>query len=209
MRRKFDEGVADVGLCERHPALADALPLRRKAINSRLTPLFHWLAWHQPAIGDALAWCVTRTLPFYEFWRLRYRWRARIEDLLSYWYWRGVATATGSRVRLAALLAKRPDQRDACATIDLGGWFGGGRGATRQAPPCFYPARVREHFIGELKEVPGAEPLRGIHLRRIIARQFADEYLRAAILARAVPEILLNPALEQALSSKSPSITPG
>jgi glycosyltransferase involved in cell wall biosynthesis len=208
MRRKFDEGVADVGLCERHPALADALPLRRETINSRLTPLFHWLAWHQPAIGDALAWCVTRTLPFYEFWRLRYRWRVRIEDLLSYWYWRGVATATGSRVRLAALLAKRPDQRDSSVTIDLAAGFEAAEAKLDRLRPAAMRLVYAEHFIGELKEVPGAEPLRGIHLRRIIARRFADEYLRAVVLAGAVPEILLNPALEQALSSKSPSITP-
>ena len=91
--------------------------------------------------------------------------------------------------------------------------------AAAVAAALYLPARTRladmanrlvygEHFIGELKEAPGAEPLRGIHLRRIIVRQFADEYLRAVILSRAVPEILLNPALEQALSSTSPSITP-
>ena len=208
IRRKLDEGIADVGLCERHPALADALPLRRKPIGSRLTPLLHWLAWHQPAIGDALAWCVTSTLPFYEFWRLRYRWRVRIEDLLSYWYWRGVATATGSRVRLTALLAKRADERDACVTIDLGAGLEAAEAQLDRLRPVSIRLVYGEHFIGELKEAPGAEPLRGIHLRRIIMRQFADEYLRAVILSRAVPGILLNPALEQALSSKSPSITP-
>ena len=175
IRRKLDEGIADVGLCERHPALADALPLRRKPIGSRLTPLLHWLAWHQPAIGDALAWCVTRTLPFYEFWRLRYRWRVRIEDLLSYWYWRGVATATGSRVRLTALLAKRPDERDACVTIDLGGWFGGGRGATRQAASCFHPARVRRAFHRRAERSTG---------RRALTRHSSTPDHRAAIRGR-------------------------
>ena len=111
-------------------------------------------------------------------------------------------------VRLAALLAKRPDQRDSCVTIDLAAGFEAAEAKLDRLRPAAIRLVHSEHFIGELKEVPGAEPLRGIHLRRIIARQFADEYLRAVILARAVPEILLNPALEQALSSKSPSITP-
>ena len=208
IRRKFDEGVADVGLCERHPALVDALPLQRKPVGSRLTPLLYWLAWHQPAVGDALAWCVTRTLPLYEFWRLRYRWRMRIEDLLSYWYWRGVAKATASRDRLTALVAKRPAKCDTCVTIDLEA----GLEAAESQLDKLRPASIRlvygTHFIGELKEAPGAEPLQGIHLRRIIVRHFADEYLRAAILSRSVPEILLNPALAHVLASKTPAAIP-
>jgi len=39
---------------------------------------------------------------------LRFRWRALLEDLLDYWYWRGIAQATGGTARLAALLQNAP-----------------------------------------------------------------------------------------------------
>jgi glycosyltransferase involved in cell wall biosynthesis len=206
--RKFDEGIADVGLCERHPALAGALPLTRKPVGSRLTSVFYWLAWHQPAIGDALAWCVTKMLPFYELWRLRFRWRMRVEDLLGYWYWRGVTTATGSHDRLTALLAAAPANRDACVTIDLERGLAAAEEQLDRVRPTSMRLVYGQHLVGELAEAPGAEPLRGIHLRRLIVRRFANEYLRAVCLSRALPDILLNPALEQALSRAAAPTTP-
>ena len=206
MRRKFDEGIADVALCERYSALGRALPLRRKPDGSRLALALYWLAWYHPGIGDSLAARVAGMLPVYEFWRLRYRWRMRVEDLFGYWYWRGVATATGSRDRLSALLANAPVRGDACLTVDLEA----GLEAAEAQLDLVRPVSVRfvygTHFVGELPEAPGAEPIRGIHLSRIIARQFANEYLRAACVSRAVPEILLNPDLEKSFPTP---ISPG
>jgi GT2 family glycosyltransferase len=203
MYRKRDEGLADVQLSERHPALAHALPLARKPEGSSLTTLLYWFAWHQRAIGDAIAWCVANMLPLYELLRLRFRWRVRVEDLLTYWYWRGVATATGRHDRLAVLLAAKPPLHGPCV-IDLEC----GLDLAEEQLETLRPASVRlvygKHIVGELPEAPGAESLRAIHLRRIIARQFANEYLRAAFLSSAVPEVLLNPALEQALAAVSP-----
>jgi hypothetical protein len=199
MRRKFDEGMADVAICARHLALAHALPLRRKPEGSRMTPLLYWLAWHYPVAGDLLASCVARMLPVYEFWRLRYRWRMRVEDLLAYWYWRGIATAAGSRDRLEALMSAASMTRDACTTVDLGAGLEAAETQLDRVRPVSVRFVYGRHFVGELPETPGAEPIRGVHLRRIIARQFVNEYLRAACLAGALPEFLLNPALEQRL----------
>ena len=203
MCRKLDEGLADVQLSERHPALAHALPLARKPEGSSLAALLYWLAWHQRAIGDAIAWCVAKMLPLYELLRLRFRWRVRVEDLLTYWYWRGVATAIGRRDRLTVLLeAKRPLHEPCVIDLECG------LDVAEEQLERLRPASVRlvygKHIVGDLPEAPGAESLRAIHLRRIIATRFANEYLRAAFLSSAVPGVLLNSALERALASVSP-----
>ena len=206
MRRKFDEGIADVALCERYSALGRGTSTSTQAgwIAARVGLVLACLV--HPGIGDSLAARVAGMLPVYEFWRLRYRWRMRVEDLFGYWYWRGVATATGSRDRLSALLANAPVRGDACLTVDLEA----GLAAAEAQLDLVRPVSVRfvygTHFVGELPEAPGAEPIRGIHLSRIIARQFANEYPRAACVSRAVPEILLNPDLDKSFPT---AISPG
>jgi hypothetical protein len=202
--RKFAEGVADVALCKRHASLARALPLAHQPVGSRLTRPLYWLAWHQPVIGDAIAWCVARTLPVYEWFRLRFRWRARVEDLLAYWYWRGVATAATRRDQMAALISSVPRSRDGSLTLDLACGFQAAEARLDELRPSSLRLVFGPHFIGELDEAPGAEPLRGIHLRRLVAHHFANEYLRAACLAGALPEVLVNPALQRQLSSSNP-----
>jgi glycosyltransferase involved in cell wall biosynthesis len=199
IRRKFDEGFADVALCERHSALSRVLPLRRPPDGSRLALALYWLAWHHPSIGDVLAAGIVRMLPLYEFWRLRYRWRMRVEDLLGYWYWRGVATAAGNRGRLDLLRTKAHAPRDVCLTVDLQTGLEAAVAQLDRVRPSSVRFVYGRHLVGELPEVPGAEPLRGVHLSRIIMRQFAKQYLHVVCLSRAVPEILLNPSLEESL----------
>lgn len=90
--RKRDEGQADVLMLRKHPHLVPSLPLgifERHA--SRLQRLMRRLIFERPAAARSLASLVGRSLPVLETGRFRGRWARRLEDLLYYWYWRGIA----------------------------------------------------------------------------------------------------------------------
>lgn len=205
--RKFEEGRADVQLTARHPELGVVLPLGGPPPASRKQRVLVRLAWRGPRLGDALARSLMLWLPIYEYWRLRFRWRAVLEALLVYWYWRGVAQASGSRARLSALLAQASTPAAPELTVDLAE----GLPAAEQRLDAHRPRSARfiyrDRLVGDIQARPGAERLRGVHLRPLLARTFANEYLCALALDRQVPEPLAS-ALLRYLPSAEPAGRP-
>jgi len=190
LRRKFDDGVADVQLIERYPALVADLPLGCPREGGRVARLLRRLAWVSPAAGAAAARGLQSLLHVYEAAHLRFRWRARLEDLLDYAYWRGVASAAGSRDRLRALIARAPRPQPPELTIDLARGIDAAKAELDAARPRSVRITVAGGRVGDVAAEPGAERLRGEHLPRIIARRFALQYLRAAAAAGIVPATL-------------------
>jgi GT2 family glycosyltransferase len=194
--RKLEEGHADVQLATRHPELVGALPLARTPAGGRKQRVLVRLAWRSPRLGDALARLLVPGLAIYERWRLRFRWRALLEALLVYWYWRGVAQAIGSRARLDAVLAEPAGSAGPELTIDLSE----GLPAAEQRLDARRPRTARlvygDRLVGEIEPRPGAEPLRGVHLRPLLARTFAARYLRALALEHQMPEPLATAFLQ-------------
>ena len=194
LRRKYDEGVADIQLLERHAALGPQLPLSRTRQRGFAGRVLVSMVWQHGAIADGLARAFRSFLSVYEYVNLRFRWRALLEDLLDYWYWRGVAHAAGARRRLDTLL----DQARAAAAIgpdpevvlDLSR----GMDAARAQLDAVRPRSVRLVYAGDLvgdePAAGGAERLRGVHLPRLIARRFAAPYVRAAARAGTLPATL-------------------
>ena len=109
LRRKVDDGVADVSLLQRYPALGPSLPLARRSAVGLVGRVAARLAAISPAAGDCFATAVRWLLPAYERIGLRYRWRALLEDLLDYWYWRGIVQASGGMEHVAAMLRNAPE----------------------------------------------------------------------------------------------------
>ncbi|MGH9335367.1 MAG: glycosyltransferase, partial [Vicinamibacteria bacterium] len=97
LKRKFDEGRADVRIGRDHPEMKPALPLsnaaRRESISNRL---MRNLAFRAPAVGDALFSMLLGCLGFIERVRVRHPWRLLLDGLLFYWYWRGAAAELGT-----------------------------------------------------------------------------------------------------------------
>ncbi len=197
--RKFDEGVADVRLAARHPRLAADLPFCRWGDHG---PRFlRRLAWGAPQLGDELAGALRVTLRFYEAMRLRFRWRNLITHLLGYWYWRGVAETIGARDELERLVPgdTNPPKVDAPeVVVDLAAGYD--RAAARL--DALRPRSITLVFdtqpIGVVPDRPGAEPLRGEHLKPLLARDFAAALLRAlAASGRLGPAMDARRILEQ------------
>jgi len=200
-RRKFDDGVADVRLVRRYPALGSSLPLARMGAAGRVGRVAVRLAAISPHFGDRFVAGAQWLLPMYERIGLRFRWRALLEDLLNYWYWRGIVDASGGRDHVAALLSNAPHPREIELELDLLG----GIAAAEKRLDEFRPKSVRfvygEQVIGTVPERDGTERLRGIHLRELIVRHFAHQYLRAAARVGAIPRGL--PALPDEILNRS------
>jgi GT2 family glycosyltransferase len=194
LRRKFHEGRADVWLLARRPHLFGALPIHYiQRESSRRRRLLCGLAARAPRAGDALAWMLRHRLRLLEHLRLRFRWRALLEDLLIYWYWRGLVAAGGppdldALHRASASMAG--DVAGAGADLDLAKGLEVAESRLDQERPATMRLRHGAHAIGELPAQPGAEPLRGVHLRPLLAERFVDGYVRALALAGELPPVV-------------------
>jgi len=193
LRRKFDDGVADVRLVQRYPALGVSLPLARMGDAGRVGKLAARLAAISPYFGDRFVAGAQWLLPMYERIGLRFRWRALLEDLLNYWYWRGIVHASGGRNNVPILLSNAPPPREIELELDLAGGIAAAEKRLDERRPNSVRFVYGEHVIGSVPGRDGAERLRGIHLREMIVRHFALQYLRAAARAGAIPHGL--PAL--------------
>jgi GT2 family glycosyltransferase len=192
LRRKFDEGVADVQLSRKHPALLPALPLAW-AGDSRRQRLFRAAACGRIPGGGIVPAALLRLLPLYESVKLRSRWRRTLNRLLVFSYWRGVASVLPAG-RLPAL-PPPPAAAAPPVAIDLES----GVDAAAMRIDSLRPDSIELQFAGErLGIVPanaGLERLRGVHLRPVLARWFGVEYRRALARAGRMPPVLAGAAL--------------
>jgi GT2 family glycosyltransferase len=174
LQRKRDEGRADVALARRHPAVTAALPLCRWD-SSHVTwrgGLLRTLALAHPGAGDLLESRCRSMLALLEAGRLRTRWRRLLDDLLAYWYWRGVGETIGDEtVAQLCELARRP--APVPCELDLRA----GLAAAVQTLDHVRPEALRlcwgSRSIGMVPAEAGAEPLAGRHLSSILRSRFA------------------------------------
>ena len=193
LRRKRDEGVADVALLRRYPAIAPQLPLAR--VPSLGAP-GRWLlrqVWTNAHTTDRVARALQSMLAVYEFAALRFRWRALLEDLLAYWYWRGVASASGGRAALETLIRVVEPEQAPEVVLDLARGVDVAQAELDAVKPRSVRLRYGNQPIGDVSFVAGAERLSGRHLPRLIARQFAREFIAAAARSGALPPTLPRP----------------
>jgi len=192
LQRKYQEGRADVIIGRRHPALCPSMPLADydepwSSTSRRLRALA--FAW--PTGGAIVAAALRRTLDLLEWMRLHGRWRRLLNELLDYWYWRGVAeglgkqrTSTATR-RLADLLHQSTLQgsEEPCEIeLDLREGLETAEQRLDAARPASAAIRYGQHVVGHIALQPGAERLRSAHLRPILATDLAWPLLKALAL---------------------------
>lgn len=182
-RIRSQEGYADVQIGQRHPALRPILPLAYVDIAwSRRRRLLRRLAFAAPGIGEYAAALLHRALKTWERLRLRTRWRRDFEDLADYCYWRGVAHALGSRRALDEFLqdgSARGDQGGHGIELDLREGLEQAEQRLDRERPAEVRLRYGPHLLGRIPPQPGAEALRGVHLRPALAGDLAVALLVA------------------------------
>jgi glycosyltransferase involved in cell wall biosynthesis len=182
-RRSRQEGRAEVQIGRRHPELRSTLRLACFEVSGSLIDrTFRKLALERPGAGDYLTTHLRRMLDLLERLRLRGFWLRLYGQLFSYWYWRGVGDELDSRRALASFLQGGPahiDESGCEIELDLRE----GLAATMQRLDEERPSSVRlrygQHIVGRIPPQPGAERLRGVHLRPILATQFAWPLVKA------------------------------
>ena len=184
--RKRDEGQADVVLARKYPELAAALPLC--APDDRLTrrgKALKKLALASPPVGDRLEASCRSALSLLEGARLRSRWRRLLDDLLSYWYWRGVRDSLGGSSLDTVHREARAIEPDVLE-IDL---QRGLETAMQQVDAAHaHAVRLRWGLIdvGSVDPQPGAERLEGRHLRGLLRTRLARPLAKAIELSESL-----------------------
>jgi GT2 family glycosyltransferase len=190
--RKIDEGTADVQLITLHPPLAASLPVGRGPAHRGLQGRMMRLAWKDARLGVPCARALRALLPVLERLRLRQRWRGALNGLLSYWYWRGVAQTVGTPAALDAMLASAARVASAPPMLlDLADGLDAAAARIDMARPQALRLVLGQETIGDVPDLPGAEPLGGEHLRPLLATTLRREYLRVLAATGAVPPPLL------------------
>jgi hypothetical protein len=167
----------------RHPGLRPALPFAASQVDPSLAGrAVRFLAVRLPSVGDAVAGYLQLFLPISERLRLRRHWRRLKGILHEYWYWRGLTEATGGPGAMAELVRDAVaggDDGGPRAEIDLReGLERAERRLDEERPPGMR-IRYGPHVVGIVPPQPGAERLRGAHLRPILATRFALRFLEA------------------------------
>lgn len=199
-RRAKQEGRADVLIARRHPTLIRTLPFaslhQQTAWPHRL---IRFLAYRRPAFGARLAELSASLLPILDRCRFRRSFHNLYKGLRYYSYVSGVAQETGSASETGALLEKGRLPEGPIHEIDLDLRDGLPNAEARLDRDRPVAARLwhGEQFVGRIPFQPGAEPLRGRHLRPILAGSLAWPYLMALVMDTARNRDAASPTHDQ------------
>ena len=198
LRRKYDEGKADVYLGRIYPDLRPALPMaclqERASLPMRM---LQFLAFTRPGTGDDISGLFLGWLGFFDRARFYYLWRRLLDGLLGYWYWRGVSEELGSSGELQKFL--HAGACESCPPSILEINLADGISKAEQLVDIHRPdslkLRLNEQWIGNIPVLPGGEKLSGAHLRPLLATKFALPLLKALALDGALGVAEITPEL--------------
>jgi glycosyltransferase involved in cell wall biosynthesis len=186
LARKYQEGQADVLLGKRHPELRRLLPLARLRMpHASLSRGLHILAFAWPGGGDLVAARLRHALDLLERAGRRGPWRRLLDNLLGYWYWRGVAMELGNRQALAGFIEgglSAADEGGDDLEIDLRKGLEVAERQLDEARPWGVHIRYGRQSVGRIPPQSGFERLRGVHLRPILATDLSMPLLKALAL---------------------------
>lgn len=192
--RKYQEGIADVQLSQKHPELKSVLLVSRLLAQcSLIDRAIIWLIFKMPILGDFLAVCARQILDALEWLRLRHYWRSLLDRLLGYWYLRGIAKASSLQQALQSFLQADMSALSAASSleieIDLAEGFEPAEQQVDRARPTAIRLRYGSQMVGRIPPKIGTERLRGIHLRAELTQNLAQSCWSKMMLERAWSQV--------------------
>ncbi len=173
LKRARQEGVADVHIGRNHSMLRPTLELARYAeISSWRGKMVCSSVFNQRAAVDTLAGVLFRFLGLYEALGFRSKWRRLFIRLRRYWYLRGVVDELGSHNALIKFMQGGPahtDCRGLELEVDLNDGLPKIEAVLERELPQGLRVRYKDFVIGRIPPEAGAEPLRALHLRPLMA----------------------------------------
>jgi GT2 family glycosyltransferase len=189
-RRARLEGRSDVVMGKKHPELKPILHVKDYEIPYSLADkLLTTIAFLWPEKVDLLAVGLRKALDVLENLRMRGSWRWLHAKLRGYWYFRGVMDELKTRSGIVNFMQSGPARSDLGKyeiEVDLQhGWEAAERRIDAERPDgvYLYYGKIQ---VGHISPQVAAEPLRGVHLRSILAIHLADK-LALAMSANCTP----------------------
>lgn len=199
LKRKFEEGKADVLLGNKYPELKPTLLLWILNENSSvLIRTVRYLAFRAAFMSGFISTIARNLLWIFEFFRVRSLWRRTMDGLMAYWYWRGASRLLDFPAGYERFFKEYQDfiKKEPSSTpiiLDLACGLLTAENQLDQIRPSSVVISYGSRSIGFVPSKPGAERLRGIHLRGILARDLFEEL--SWFLASSSPlDILQSPA---------------
>jgi GT2 family glycosyltransferase len=189
LRRKFDEGVASVQLARKNPALLPALPLGRPLAQARLARAVQHVALHPTLPGGVVPAALSGAMRAFERLAMRDKWREALERAMDLHYWRGVLTEAGSARAVEALRALPVPSDVAPMEVDLVHGLEELEARIDTVRPSALRVLLDGEPVGHLHDVPGAERLRGVHVRPLLLKTMATGFARAAARSGRLPAV--------------------
>ena len=189
LSRKRAEGRADVQIVRKHPGLWPMLPIGWfDAHPSRRQSVLRRLALQSPPGARMVARLLMEALRAQEPVRLRSRWARTLNDLLTLAYWQGVAGTVRGVEELEQLRRDgTPPAPDVpLFEVELRSGLADVLRRVDEQRPEGVTVRFAGELVGTIAPAPGAEPLRGEHLRASLARELAVALVSAMGRAGAV-----------------------
>lgn len=182
LQRKYEEGISDVMLGQQYPGLRPTLLMSRlqefSLLPSRVLKL---LAFTWRGFGDRFARFFQSWLAFCEKIRWYTMWHRLLYGLMGYWYWRGVSERLSHLREIKDFLSEstQTSQPEMTLKIDLGEGITNAEAILETYHPDEVKIYLKQSLVGFVREQPGAEKLRDVHLRSILARDFPLSLLNA------------------------------
>jgi glycosyltransferase involved in cell wall biosynthesis len=182
LKRKFEEGIADVNIGQGYPELRTTLLMARLQQYSRLpSRVLKLLAYIWPAASDRMARYFEKWLTRFEKLRWYTMWQRVLYGLMGYWYWRGVSEELPTLKAVRDFLSEESHkgQPHLALEIDLADGIAAAEAFLDAHRPEEVIICLKQVLVGRVPPQPGAERLRGAHLRSILVRNLQVPLLKA------------------------------
>ncbi|MGL5059732.1 MAG: glycosyltransferase family 2 protein [Microcoleus sp.] len=184
------EARSDVAMGKKHPELKPTLHVKNyETPYSLADKILTSIAFAWPEFVDLLAAGLRKSLDWLENLRMRGTWRWLHAKLRGYWYFRGVMDELKTRSGIINFMQSGPARSDLGKheiEIDLQeGWEAAERRIDAERPDGVY-LYYGKLQVGHISPEVAAEPLRGVHLRSILAIHLSYN-LAVAMAANGMP----------------------
>jgi glycosyltransferase involved in cell wall biosynthesis len=188
LQRKKSEGIADIQIKTKHPDFLnkDALSYLNYGAFSKVM-LLRTIQF-TPSLCDMLANFGATLMNYFEKAGLRSSWLKMNYRLHEYWYLRGLLIRTGSAKKVCQLTAleKFIPLKNQMLKIDLKNGLINAEAQLDQFRPLALEIFYGRKLIGFLNYEAGMEPIKGVHLRKILKDKFSEE-LASVLLPEMFP----------------------
>lgn len=185
LQRKKSEGIADMQIKAKHPDFVNKDALHYLNYGSFSKMMLLKAIGFAPSLFDSLANFGISLMNYFERFGMRSWWSKMNYRLHEYWYLRGLMTSAGSAKKVYRITECKkfiPSQNQKLK-IDLKNGLKNAEQHLDHARPLALEIYYGTKLIGIVNYEAGTEPIKGVHLRKILKDRFPEE-LASVLLSK-------------------------